>query len=242
MDSIARFKQSYGVLQKFYDAWLVRISERCQGHDQRQAAYYVWARYSMSMRTIDAILDPPDPRLIPDLSVICRGCLEFDVTLEAVIKDANMASDYLEFAKHAKAHYLRLLSKQGDIDRLLTRRDQFDETFGEAPEDFRRTSWCAKQGGITGLMRTLNRTIDMRLYNMLSHFAHGSIWAMQTLDGNITDPAKSLAKMIDGAYAKYLGSSREFVSFIWEPLMTAEGEQCKNDFLEVESLHVAETT
>lgn len=146
MDRIARFKQSYVVLQKFYEAWLVRIGERCQGHDQRQAAYYVWARYSMSIRTLDAILDP---RLIPDLSVICRGCLEFDVTLEAVIKDANTARAYLEFDKHAKAHYLRLLSKQGDVERLLTRRGQFDETFGEDPEDFRRTSWCAKQGGIT---------------------------------------------------------------------------------------------
>ena len=239
MDSIARFKQSYAVLQKFYEAWLARIGKRCQGHDQRHAAYYVWVRYSMSMRTLDAILDPA---LIPDLCVICRGCLEFDVTLEAVIKDANTARDYLEFDKHAKAHYLRLLSKQGDIDRLLTRRDQFDETFGEDPEDFRQTSWCAKQGGITGLMRTLNRTIDLRLYNIFSHFAHGSIWAMQTLDGNITDPANTLARTIDGAYARYLGSSREFISFIWEPLMTPEGEQCKNDFLEVESLHVAETT
>ena len=78
MDSISRFKKSYAVLQSFYERWLVRLGERCEGHDQRQAAYYVWARYSMSIRTLDAILDP---HLIPDLSVICRGCLEFDVSL-----------------------------------------------------------------------------------------------------------------------------------------------------------------
>ena len=153
MDSISRFKRSYAVLQTFYERWLVRLGERCEGQDLRQAAYYMWSRYSMSIRTLDALLDP---HLIPDLSVICRGCLEFDVSLEAIIKDENVARDYLEFDKHAKARYLKILSKQGDIDRLLMRREQFDETFGEDPDSFRRDSWCKKQGG-----QTINRhTLD----------------------------------------------------------------------------------
>jgi hypothetical protein len=193
----------------------------------------------MSIRTLDAILDP---HLIPDLSVIRRGCLEFDVSLEAIIKDKNVARDYLEFDKHAKARYLRILSKHGDIDRLLMRREQFDETFGEDPDDFGRTSWCAKYQGITGLIQRFGRSVDLPLYNMLSHFAHGSIWAMQTLDGNISDPAKTLATMIEGAYTSYLTSSRSFVWFVWEPLTTPEGEQCKNDFLEVAAAHIAEAT
>lgn len=239
MDSISRFRQSYAVLQTFYERWLVLIGERCQGHDQRQAAYYVWARYSMSMRTLNAMLDP---RLIPDLSVICRGCLEFDVSLEAIIKDENVARDYLEFDKHAKARYLKILSKQGDIDRLLMRREQFNETYGEDPDDFGRNSWCAKYQGITGLIQKLERPADLRVYNMLSHFAHGSIWAMQILDGNITDPDKTLATMIESAYTSYLDSSHSFFWFVWEPLTTPEGEQCKNDFLEVVTAHVAETT
>jgi hypothetical protein len=239
MDSISRFKKSYAVLQTFYERWLVRLGERCQGHDQRQAAYCVWARYSMSMRTLDAILDP---HLIPDLSVICRGCLEFDVSLEAIIKDDNVARDYLEFDKHAKARYLKILSKQGDIDRLLMRREQFDETFGEDPDDFRRNSWCAKHQGITGLIQKLDRPLDLRLYNMLSHFAHGSIWAMQILDRSTSDPDKTLATMIENVYTSYLDSSRSFVRFAWEPLTTPKGEQCKSDFLEVETAHVAKTT
>ncbi len=230
-----RFKQSYAALQEFYKAWLGRIEERCQGHDQRQAAYYVWARYSMSMRTLDAMRDP---HLIPDLSVICRGCLEFDVALEAVIKDGNAAREYLAFEKHAKAHYLKILSRQGDIDRLLMRRAQFDETFGEDPEDFRQTSWCAKFQGITGLMRKLHRTNELRIYNMLSHFAHGSIWAMQMLDGRITDPEKTLTTMVEATYTSYLSSSRSFIWFTWDPVTTPEGEKCKTDFLEVISAHM----
>ncbi len=193
----------------------------------------------MSMRTLEALLDP---HLIPDMSVICRGCIEFDVSLEAVIKDENAAHEYLDFAKHAKAGYLRILSKQGDVERLLARREQFDQTFGEDPEDFRRNSWCAKYQGITGLMQKLGRTTDLRLYNMLSHFAHGSIWAMETLDGKITEPEKTLATMVEGTYARYLGSSRSFIWFVWEPLATPEGEQCKNDLLEVEAAYIAEIT
>jgi len=226
-------------MQSFYDKWLVRLGERCKGHDQRQAAYYVWSRYSMSIGTLDSIANP---HLIPDLSVICRGCLEFDVSLEAIIKYENVARDYLEFDKHAKARYLKILSKQGDIDRLLMRRKQFDETFGENPDDFGRNSWCAKYQGITGLINKLDRGVDLRLYSMLSHFAHGSVWAMHTLDKSINNPDKTLATMIEGVYTAYLNSTRSYVWFVWAPLTTPEGEQCKNDFLEVATAHIAEAT
>ena len=235
VDRILRLKQSYAILQKFYEAWMDRIAERCQGHDQRQAAYYVWARYSMSMRTLDALLDP---YLIPDLSVICRGCLEFDVALEAVINDENAAREYLDFEKHAKARYLKILSKQGDLDRWLMRRTQFRDTFGEDPEDFRRPSWCAKYQGITGLMQKLSRTNELRIYNMLSHFAHGSVWAMQMLDRSTADPEKTLATLVHSSYTSYLNSSRAFVWFLWEPVTTSEGEACKSDFIEVIATHV----
>lgn len=234
MDRILRFKQSYAVLQKFYEAWMDRIAERCQGHDQRQAAYYVWARYSMSMRTLDALLDP---YLIPDLSVICRGCLEFDVALEAVINDENAAREYLDFEKHAKARYLKILSKQGDLDRWLMRRAQFRDTFGEDPEDFGRSSWCAKYQGITGLMQKLSRTNELRTYNMLSHFAHGSVWAMQMLDRSTANPEKTLATLVHSSYTSYLNSSRAFVWFLWEPVTTSEGEACKSEFIEVIAAH-----
>ncbi len=236
--NIPRFKQSFAYLQKFYDAWLLRIEERCKGHLQRHAAYYVWARYSMSMGTLDAICNP---HLIPDLSVICRGCLEFDVALEAVIKDEDLVRDYLEFDKHAKARYMKILGKQGDVGRLLMRRAQFTETFREEPEDFGRNSWCARYQGITGLMQKLERSNDLCIYNMLSHFAHGSVWAMQTLDGHILDPEKTLAMMVESVYTTYLKLSRSFIWFIWEPLATPEGGRCKNDFLEVLSAHIAET-
>lgn len=113
MKRIELFKCSYAVLQQFLGKWLDCIDKRCKGDDQRQAAFYVWARYSMSMNTLDALLNP---HLIPDLSVICRSCLELDITLEAVIKDKEMAQDYLDFDKHAKARYLNILSGQGDFN------------------------------------------------------------------------------------------------------------------------------
>jgi hypothetical protein len=233
------FNQSYASLEKFYGMWLRRIEERCKSHPHRQASFYVWVRYSMSVDTLDAIYDP---RLIPDISVICRGCLEFDVSLASIMKDEEVAHDYLEFDKHAKAHYLKILRKQGDIDHLLIRREQFTETFGEEFDDFGRKSWCESYGGITGLIKKFGRTHDLPLYNMLSHFAHGSIWAMQTLDGHIQDPEKTLAMMVESVYARYLKSSRSFIWFVWEPITTPEGERCKSDFMNVISAPAAEIT
>ncbi len=230
VDRIADFKRSYAALTRFHTSWLPRIQARCSGHDQREAAFYVWARYSMSMRTLDAL---SDPHLIPDLSVICRGCLEFDVALEAVMRDPGTARDYLEFVKHAKARYLRILGEQNQFDRMLFRRQQFEEEFGESPEEFGRSSWCARQQGITGLMRSLERTADLRIYNILSHFAHGSVWAVQTLDGGISNPEDALGALVNGTYVKYLKSSQAFVQFVWEPLTTPEGERCKCDFNQV---------
>ncbi|MGB2984525.1 MAG: DUF5677 domain-containing protein [Phycisphaerae bacterium] len=239
MKRIASFKDSHAVLLRFFEKWMQRIDDRCSKDDQRQAAYYVWARYCMSMRTLEALLDP---HLIPDLAVICRGCLEFDVALEAVLKDEQMAREYLEFDKHAKAHYLEILRKQGDLERMLMRRGQFQEMFGEAPEGFKHQSWCVKKEGTTGLMRSLGRQIDVRVYNVLSHFAHGSVWAMQMLDGRIEDPEEMFATLIDSTYTRYLNSSRAFVRFVWQPLTTPEGEECKNDFVQVMSEHIKGTT
>lgn len=238
MDQIGRFKRSHTVLQGFFEKWLSRIEERCSGQIQCKAAFYVWARYSMSMRTLNALLDP---HFLPDLAVICRGCVEFDVSLEAVIKDEEMAREYLEFEKHAKARYLQILRKQGDIERLLLRKGQFEEKFNESPDNYKQTSWCAKKGGISGLMRSPEHKNKLRIYNMLSHFAHGSVWAMQMLEGRV-NPEQTLAMLVENMYTGYLDSSRAFVWFAWEPLTTPEGERCKNDFLRVMSAQIEETT
>ena len=170
MDGINTFKRSYALLQRFCGAWLPSIEERCKSDQQRQAAFYLWARYSMSMGTLDALYAP---HFVPDVSLICRACLEFDVSLESVTKDKNVARDYLEFDKHAKANYLKMRRKQGDIDRLLALKEQFVQTFGEEPDDLGRSrnSWCATHGGITGLMEKFGRKEDRCLYNLLSQFA-----------------------------------------------------------------------
>jgi hypothetical protein len=147
MDGIARFRRSHSLLNRFFGTWIERIEERCKNPMQRRAAFYVWARYSMSMNTLAVLADP---RLLPDAAVICRGCVEFDVSLEAVLSDEEMARAYLDFDKHAKAHYLRILQGQGDLKRLLLRKEQFEDLFGVTPTAFRHTKWCMKKGGITG--------------------------------------------------------------------------------------------
>jgi hypothetical protein len=66
-------------------------------------------------------------------------------------------------------------------------------------------------------MRKLHRTIHVRTYALLCHFAHGSILAMQALMGSIDNPPLSLASAIRSTYGRYLDSTRKFVTFIWQP-------------------------
>jgi hypothetical protein len=90
----------------------------------------------MSVRTLERLLDPG---LLPDVYVICRGCLEFDVTLEAVISDAHIANEYLEFDRHARTHCLRLVSEFDDPEKYCKMRAEFEEHFEEDVDELRLT-------------------------------------------------------------------------------------------------------
>lgn len=233
--SCPRFNRSYDSLQEFLATWLGTTREQCMSDDQRKAAFYVWARYSMSINTIRALVDP---KLVPDLAVICRGCLEFDVSLEAVMKDKELARKYLEYEKDAKARYLKILREQGDLDRVMKRGQQFEEEFGEDPQGSRLPSWYHREGGIAGIMRRFERDHERRVYAILSHMAHGSVWAMKKLDEGAISPADTLRSLIDSTYTAYMDSSRKFLTFIWEPLVLPDGEKSKKDFEQVMAMYV----
>jgi hypothetical protein len=188
----------------------------------------------MSIGTIEALLDPA---LLPDLAVICRGCIEFECSLEAVSRDASLAGDYLKYEKHAKAKYLKLLERQADLSAVLKRGGQFAEEFGDSPENYAWDKWCARQGGITGILRKLNRTAELRLYSVLSHFVHGSVVAIHILNECITDPPKYVAAIVDGIYCTYLESSCNFLAFAWGPIATRESERCKEDFAKLRQVY-----
>ena len=114
--------------------------------------------------------------------------------------------------------------------------------FEESPEGLGRISWPAKGGGATGLMRALGRQMELRVYSWLSHFAHGSVSAMQILDGKIDDPSGMMTSLVDATYTSYLTSTHAFLCFVWEPLVTPDGERCKKDFSEVEATYFIENT
>lgn len=237
MDSIRHFKRSYGQLQTFFRNWLEPIDLRCREDNQRLAAFYVWARFSMSLRTVETLLDPC---FIPNLAVICRGCLEFDASLKAVIRDPELAQDYLEFDKHAKARYLRILKEQGDLSGLLDRRGQFLAQFGADPAEYRWDSWCKKAGGINNLMRKLKLDYERRLYTWYCHFAHGSVTALRMLDEQVSDAPRMLAMLVRSTYWAYLDSTDKFLDFIWRPIASPDGDRCKSSFVEVQASYLAE--
>jgi Family of unknown function (DUF5677) len=227
---LAIFRQSYEETQQFLAKWFDRVGGQCKDDPQRKAALFVWARLSMSFRALEQLLNP---NLLPDVYVICRACLEFDVALEAVMSDPAIASDYLEFDKHGLARYARLLDELGETDKFERLRKEFEEHFGEPIENYTWKSWCDRQGGIGGLMRRLDRKVDVFTYALLCQYAHGSVLAMQALGGGITNPPMSLATAIRSIYGRYLTSTCNFVSFIWQPQMTSDGQECKSEIVRI---------
>jgi hypothetical protein len=222
------FRHSYAQMGDFNSKWLTSIGNQCTGDPQRQAAFYAWSRYAMSIRTLDRLLDPA---VLPDVYVICRGCLEFDVTMEAAMKGREYADKYLEYV-YAIAVYLKLVKRQGDTKKFDELKAEFILRFNCDPETFsNRRSWCDDFGGMTGLMseRWLNRpNHDIRGYKLLSHYAHGSVLAMNAL-GNIENPLLALAGQIRWAYGHYLESTRNLLDYIWQAADAVDGTECKSD-------------
>lgn len=89
-------------------------------------------------------------------------------------------------------------------------------------------------------MRKLGRNYELRLYAMLFHFAHGSVSALQMLDGQVADPEGTLACFVNSTYPSYLDSSCAFLGFIWAPVVTTEGEACKSEFADVMAIYVGQ--
>jgi len=93
--TIQKFLDSYSKLEKFLGKWITYLDKRCVGNtdNQIEASYYVWARYTISIRTLKRLCKP---QFFPDLCVIARCCLEYDASILAIMLDEDLAKNYLE--------------------------------------------------------------------------------------------------------------------------------------------------
>jgi hypothetical protein len=102
MEESKKFGCSSDKLMEFLTLWAKPLSEKCENisaSSQQKASYYIWARYSMSIKTIKQICVI---EFFPDFCVIGRCCLEVSASLQAVLSNEQAANYYLEFEKHSK--------------------------------------------------------------------------------------------------------------------------------------------
>ncbi|MBN1795043.1 MAG: hypothetical protein JW804_00060 [Sedimentisphaerales bacterium] len=235
MTLIEKFFRSYNKLEDFLKKWITILDKKCTKNPDNQikASYYIWARYSIAIRSFKRLCEP---QFLPDLYVIARCCLEYDASLSAILNDQEAATDYLEFEKHAKANYLRKFGNTIDKNKKKTYENNLALLGVKNIENYKWTKWCAKQGGYIGLIEKYEGTDAKRNYFFFSELSYGSVMAMKILQ-NISKSDKFLLMMqdiINLVYTGYIVGTNSFLEKVLGPIITSDSEQCKKDFDEIE--------
>jgi hypothetical protein len=221
----AKFNQSFLFLSKFLDEWIDKIKSQAIQDDIRRAAWLVWGRYTLSIRSIHKICNP---YFLPDIWLIARSCLEHEATLRGIMDDPEIAKDYLNFMYKAKAYYAWLLEKLGLSGQLALLEPDLIKTFGANWRDQKAATWSKA----SELVEKYGGEDSRRCYAMWSHFTHCSVVASYFLENN-APTVSSLDNTIAIVYGGYVLVTSDFLDFIWGPIVTTESDGCKNDFLNV---------
>jgi hypothetical protein len=222
MAQLAAFKKQ---LESFLQEWAQPLDQQCRNHAdiQVKAAYYIWVRYTMSVRTVAHL---SEPQFIPDLFVIARCCVEFNASLNAVLSDVSIAEQYLEFEKSALCSHARYLAKHGHTEEVSEILKQMGVT---DPTKHKSKKWC-KQGYTMLVKDYAPKAID--LYARLSDFVHGSVVALLFMARQQPTPTWVRKAYVTTSLG-YVLSTKTFLDRAWGTIITNESKRCKDDFLGV---------
>ena len=224
-----RTRSSIVALERFLKKWSKPLDLLCEDHkdDAVTAGYYIWARYTMSVRTLAHLTSP---QFLPDLLVIARCCFEYRAALQGLLKDHAIAGQYLGFEKHALCSYKKYLEdtdrteQAAEVDKVLKKMGVSDCSKHKA-----RGWW---KGGYTKLVRDHGGPNDAKCYELLSDFVHGSIVALRFLqhESPATDSSTRMSSIV---YHGYLSTSNEFLERAWGSITTEDSKQCREEFADV---------
>ncbi len=136
----------------------------------------MWARYTMSIRALVRLCKP---EFVPDMFVIARCCLEYKAALKAILSDAPIAEQYLDFEKHALASYKKHLENSGRTEKAQEVCILLKGMRVTDPDRYKSTKWC--RNGYTSLIKKHGGPNDERAYKLLCDFVHGSIVSLRFL-------------------------------------------------------------
>ena len=218
-----KFKRSFTYLQTFLDNWMDKIQDQCLRDDQHKASFYIWCRYTMSIRTFHRICEP---HFLPDVYVIGRSCIEYDAYLKGVIAESELAEHYLEFPDRARAYYGKVLESLGDTSRLAELEQGLKTVFGDGWRKEARITWC----NTSELIEKYGGSEQRRIYAWWSHFVHGSAAALEMLQ-RIAPTQDRLDTAVVTVYSSYVLSTSDFLDFAWGQIVTPDKDSCENEFV-----------
>jgi hypothetical protein len=224
MDDLMKFQHSSDKLMEFLRKWAKPLSERCENNNassQQKASYYLWARYSMSIKTIKQIFSV---EFFPDICVICRCCLEVSASLQAVLSDEQEANNYLEFEKHSKSNHIRCLKYIGKTKEAVRLEKHLSEFGIESIDNYKSKCWY--KGGYSKLVKDHKGPDERELYFFFSDFTHSSVNAIRTLQ-NLQAPPNLLESLVKLVYSDYICSTKSFLDKTWGEIVTGDSEKCK---------------
>ena len=235
MEELENFKKSTDKLVEFLNKWAGPLSERCEKNNsssQQKASYYLWLRYSMSIKTIKQICSI---EFFPDLCVIGRCCLEISASLQAVLSDEQVAQDYLEFEKHSKSnHYRKFLKKSDDYERISQAEEHLNKIGVKNPDNYKKKCWY--KYGYAQLVETYKGEKDRELYFFLSDYVHSSINAFK-ITKDMRSCQKLLEKTIKLVYSDYIILTKSFLDNVWDEIIIGDRDKCENEFIEIAKLN-----
>ena len=224
-NQIAKFKLSFLELSKFFDKWVDKIKSQAIQNKVCSVGWLVSGRYFISIRTIHRICDP---YFLPDICLIARSCLEYEATIRGIMDDPKIADDYLNFMNRAKAYYLWLLEKLGCSEQVVRLEPELVKIFGKNWRKEKAATWSKT----SELIEKYGGEANRRCYALWSHFSHCSVVASQMLEH--TPPSQTwLDDTITAVYGGYIVVTKDFLDFLWGPIITTESDECKKDFLNV---------
>ena len=226
IQSLEKFKVSVDELDDFAKNWYGKIHEACK-RSQFLAPSYMWFRYYLCILALSRICDP---KFLVDVYNLSRCCLEYNVSLEALMKFPDLRKIYLEYDKHAKSKYYEISKWADDFLSEKKSREYLEQKYGKNYKQYKDTAWYKKLGGIKGLFEKVNRKSEYKLYIAYSHFTHGSILYAELTTKQMKDKETILNKLITLAYCNFVCGSNAFLENAWGKIHTTDSDDCKNQF------------
>ncbi len=163
-------------IDAFVSRWVKDLWPYCKTNNQKQACWYLWIRYSLSLRSLRHLAAAND---ICGCYTIARCCIEYDVAISAIAKKPELGDDYMGYEVHAKSRHLQSMRHHEPSWKIDELEKYMASQFGP---DFARSKKPNWHGGFPTLCVVAGCEDVLSMYHILCQFVHGTVTGMKALN------------------------------------------------------------